>query len=131
MSILISKRPAPLQRQRGMTTLGLIILVAFVGMFAFGVIRLTPLYLNYMKVVGVVNGVQEEFDGTSATASAIRSSIARRFDIESISEISAKQIKVTKKDGGHQVTVVYSHKAPFIANVNFMVDFDKQVLVRR
>ena len=44
--------------QRGMTTLGLIILIAFVGIFVMAGIRLTPVYLNYMKVAGVVNGVR-------------------------------------------------------------------------
>jgi hypothetical protein len=119
------------KRQAGMTTLGLIILVCFVGLFAFAGIRLTPVYLNYMKVVGVVDGVREEFDGAGANTAAIRTSILRRFDIESISEIGARDIKVTKVDGGHEVAATYSHKAPFIANVSFVVDFDKRVLVRR
>jgi hypothetical protein len=119
------------RRQAGMTTLGLIILVAFVGIFAFAGIRLTPVYLNYMKVAGVVAGVHSEFDGANATRSAIRSSIARRFDIESVGVITAKDVKVTKVDGGHEVAATYSHKAPFIANVSFVVDFDKRVLVRR
>jgi hypothetical protein len=119
------------QRQAGMTTLGLIILVAFVGLFAFAGIRLTPVYLNYMKVVGVVDGVRDEFDGAGATRSAIRNSIARRFDIEAVSVISPSDIKVSKVDGGHEVAATYSHKAPFIANVSFVVDFDKRVLVRR
>lgn len=119
------------RRQRGMTTLGLIILVAFVGLIAFACIRLTPVYLNHMKVAGVVNGVLEEFDGQGATASAIRSSIARRFDIESVGEITARDIKVTKNSAGYEVAAVYSHKAPFIANISFVVDFDKRVTIRR
>lgn len=119
------------QRQAGMTTLGLIILVAFVGLFAFAGIRLTPVYLNYMKVVGVVDGVGEEFDATGADRSAIRSSISRRFDIESVSEITAKDVSVTTVDGGIEVAATYSHKAPFIANVSFVVDFDKRTLIRR
>ncbi len=119
------------QRQAGMTTLGLIILVTFAGLFAFAGIRLTPVYLNYMKVVGVVDGVGEEFDSTGAGRSAIRSSISRRFDIESVSEITAKEVKVTAVDGGFEVAATYSHKTPFIANVSFVVDFDKRTLIRR
>jgi hypothetical protein len=119
------------KRQAGMTTLGLIILVAFIGVFAFAGLRLTPIYLNYFKVVGVVEGVRNEFDGSNATRSAIRSSISRRFDIESVGIITAKDVKVSKVDGGHEVAATYSHKAPFIANVSFVVDFDKRVLVRR
>jgi len=118
-------------RQGGMTTLGIIILVVFVGLFAFAGIRLTPVYLNYMKVVGVVTGVQDEFDGTNASSAAIRKSIAKRFDIDAVSELTAKDIKVTKKDGGHLVAATYAHKTPFVSNVSFVVDFDKQVLVRK
>jgi hypothetical protein len=81
-----------LRRQEGMTTLGLIILVAFVGLFAFAGLRLTPVYLNYMKVQGVLNGVHVEFDGTNPSRSAIRSSISRRFDVESVSEITAMSL---------------------------------------
>jgi hypothetical protein len=118
-------------RQTGMTTLGLVILVAFVGLFAFAGIRLSPVYLNYMKVVGVIDGVGAEFDGTGASRSAIRSSVSRRFDIDSVGEISAKDVKVTAVDGGFEVAATYSHKTPFIANVSFLVDFDKRTLVRR
>ncbi len=119
------------RRQAGMTTLGLIILVVFVGLFAFAAIRLAPVYLNYFKVAGVINAVGEEFDGTGASRSAIRSSVSRRFDIESVSEIRAQDVKVTSVDRGFEVAAVYSHKTPFIANVSFVVDFDKRVTVRR
>lgn len=119
------------KRQAGITTLGLVILVSFLGLFAFAGIRLSPVYLNYMKVVGVVDGIRDEFDGTGASRAQIRSSISRRFDIESVSIITAKDVKVLKVDGGHEVAATYSHKAPFIANVSFVVDFDKRVLVRR
>jgi hypothetical protein len=131
MLLIFKDNQRTLRRQAGMTTLGLIILVAFLGTFAFAGLRLTPVYLNYMKIVGVVNGVYEEFDGTGASRSTIRSSLARRFDIDSVGEIEASDVKVTKVDGGHEVAAVYSHKAPFIANVSFLVDFEKRVLIRR
>ncbi len=123
--------PCSKSRQAGMTTLGLIILVTFIGLFAFGSIRLTPIYLNYMKVAGVVSGVQQEFDGANATRIMIRKSISRRFDIESVGVITANEVKVTKVDGGYEVAATYSHKAPFIANVSFLVDFDRRAMVRR
>lgn len=119
------------RRQAGMTTLGMIILVSFVGLFAFAGIRLTPVYLNYMKVVSIVDSVRDEFDGTGASRADISRSIGRRFDIESVSEITAKEVKLTTVEGGFEVAAVYSHKTPFIANVFFLVDFDKRALIRR
>ena len=120
-----------LDRETGMTTLGILILIVFVGLFAFAGIRLTPVYLNYMKVVGVVNGVQDEFDGQNASRAAIRNSIGRRFDIESVAMITARDIDVNAVDGGFEVVAQYDHTAPFIANVSFTVHFNKTALVRR
>ncbi len=119
------------RRERGMTTLGMIILVAFIGLCAFAALRLTPVYLNYMKIAGVVAGVHEEFDGRNPTRGAVRSSISRRFDIESVGQITARDVAVTAVDGGFEVHAEYDHVAPFIGNVSFSVHFDNKVLVRR
>ncbi len=55
-------------REDGMTALGIIILVIFIGLFAFGGLRLTPIYLNYMKVAGVLDGTYKEFDSQNPFA---------------------------------------------------------------
>lgn len=119
------------RRQAGATLLGYIILTIFIGMFAFGTIRLTPVYLNYMKIVGVIDGVRSEFDGQKPTRTAIRSSISRRFDVESVSIITYRDVTITQVDGGFEVAAVYDHTSPFIGNIGFVVHFDKTELVRR
>jgi hypothetical protein len=119
------------QRQAGMTTIGIVFLLTFLGIFAFAFLRLTPVYLNYMKIVGVVDGVQNEFDGQGPTSSGVRRSIRRRFDVESVGVIMAKDVKVTSVDSGLEVSAVYEHTAPFMANIYFTVKFDKTVIIRR
>ncbi len=121
----------PAARQAGATTMGYILLIIFIGLFAFAVLRLTPVYLNYMKIVGVIDGVYDEFDGQNPTRSALRGSIARRMDIDSVGVITARDVVVTAVDGGFEVAAVYDHTAQFIANVSFIVHFDKKVIVRR
>lgn len=118
-------------RQRGATMLGYIILISFIGVFAFGFIRLTPLYLNYMKVVGVIEGVFEEFDGQNPSRSEMLKSISRRFDVESVGVITYRDVKITQVDGGWEVAAVYDHSTPFIGNISFTVHFDKTRVVRR
>jgi len=124
-------RQRSILRQAGMTTAGMLIVAAFVGLIAFAALRLTPVYLNYMKVAGVMSGVYDEFDGQNPNRSAIKLSIGRRFDVESVSEITARDIKVTPQDNGFLVQAVYDHKAPFISNISFLVSFDHSVHVRR
>jgi len=84
-----------------------------------------------MKIVGVVDGVAEEFDGQNPTRTAIRSSVSRRFDVESVSVITFRDVAITQVDGGFQVAAIYDHTAPFIGNISFTVHFDKSRIVRR
>jgi hypothetical protein len=125
------RRPASLSRQAGMTSLGILIMVTFIGLFAFAGIRLTPVYLNYMKVAGVLSGVEDEFDGQNPSRGAIRTSIDRRFEIESVSEVASKQVSITQNGTGFEVVVAYDHTTPFISNIYFTVRFNKSVQIRR
>jgi len=131
MNDILRSRYGSARRQAGITTLGFIILAVFIGTFAFAALRLTPVYLNYMKVVGVVNGVFDEFDGQNPTRAIIRSSVSRRFDVESVSIIGWRDVTITAVDGGFEVAAIYDHPAPFIGNISFLVHFDKTVIVRR
>jgi hypothetical protein len=128
-ALRLSGRSAP--REAGMTAVGVMVLAVFLGLFAFAVIRLTPVYLNYMKVAGVIDGVFKEFDSQNPTRAAIRTSISRRFDVESVTVITYRDIAVTPDSGGFLVEAKYDHTTPFIGNVYFTVAFQKEVLVRR
>ena len=44
--------------------------------------------------------------------------------------VDAKDIQITKDDGGIQMHVAYDDSAPFVANVSFSVHFEKTVTVR-
>ena len=119
------------RRQRGMTALGLLILVAFIGLFAFAALRLTPVYLNYVKVAGVLDGVYDEFDSQNPSRAEIRKSVDRRFEVESVSAISNRDIRITPDNSGFMVEAQYDHTTPFIGNIYFTVRFHKTVLIRR
>ena len=78
-----------------------------------------------------VDGVYEEFDGQNATRASIRSSLIRRFDVESVSVISARDVSVTAVDKGFEVSAQYDHTTPFISNISFTVSFNKTRVIRR
>lgn len=119
-------------KQSGITLLGFVIAASLAGLLVFAGIRLTPVYLEYMKIVSVLDGSKKEFDGKGADLASLRRSIQRRFDVESVSVIKVSDFKITKSpSGGYILAVAYAHKAPYIANINFLVDFDKTVEIIR
>jgi cell division protein FtsB len=121
-----------LNRQRGMTFLGVLIIAVLAGLLIYAGIRLTPVYLEYMKVVSALEGTKKEFDGTAVEVPQLRRSIQKRFDIEAVTIIQVQDVRLSKSGtGGYILRVRYEHRAPYIANINFMVDFKKSVEIVR
>jgi hypothetical protein len=114
-------------RERGVTFLGWIFILVPVGMVLYGGIRLTPKYLEYMKIARTLEQVRDEYSGDGLEARALRSAIERRFDIEDVTVIKKDDIKITKQGSGYTIEASYYDTVPFVANVSLLVEFDKAV----
>jgi Tfp pilus assembly protein PilE len=117
------------QRQYGMTMIGLLCLLAVLGLVAYAGIRLIPVYLNYMKIARTMQVTASEFKAESADPGAIRRSLERHFTIEDPSVVDFNSIEIVKDDKGVSMHLAYDDVAPYIANVSLSVHFDKTVRV--
>lgn len=116
------------KRQSGMTFLGLLVLIVVVGSWVYAAMRLTPMYLNYMKVAGTLEKVRDEYNSNPGTTDfMIRKAIERHFDIEMVNAISHKDIIIERSGDMFKVTASYEDVRPFAYNIEFLVTFDKTV----
>lgn len=113
-------------RQRGVTFLGWLILLAPTVVVGYAAVRLAPVYLNYMKVVRALNLVASDAAGNSDPR-AIRTTIDKHFEIDMVDYPTSKDIKVTRNGGGWDVEASYDDEAPLFANISLHVVFDKTV----
>jgi hypothetical protein len=118
------------RHQRGVTTLGWIILLIPVAVVFYAGVRVTPMYLNFMNVNKALNQVQAELPGDSATVDSIQTSLAKRFDIEAITFPDIKDIKVSHSTGKWVIEATYDDQAPLFANLFLLVSFDKSVTLK-
>lgn len=116
--------------QRGMTFVGLLCILALVGMIGYAGLRIVPLYLNYMKVARSMDVTAAEFKGENADQGGIRRSLEKHWQIEDISAVEAKEVEIIKDDNGLSLHVAYDDSAPYIQNVSLAVHFDKTVKVQ-
>jgi hypothetical protein len=116
--------------QQGMTFIGLLCVLALVGVVVYAGIRVAPLYLNYMKIARSMEAVATEVKGDNPDPANMRGLIDRHFTIEDPTVIGAKDIEITKDDGGVQMHVAYDDSVPYVGNLSLMVHFDKTVKVR-
>ena len=118
------------QRQRGMTFIGLLCMLAMAGVIVYAGVRLVPVYLNYMKLARTMESAATEFKGENADLGGVRRSLDRHWAIEDITGVEQKDIEITKDDGGLTLHVAYDDAVPYVANVSLSVHFDKTVKVQ-
>jgi len=118
------------KHQRGMTFIGLLCVLALAGVVVYAGVRLTPVYLNYMKIARTLDAVANEVKGDNPDPQAIRGLIDGHFNIEDPSVVTVKDIEITKTEDGVEMHVAYDDTVPYVANVSLSVHFDKTVKVR-
>jgi len=115
-------------QQRGVTLIGWIVLLIPMAIVVYAGIRLAPVYLNYMKVARTLEQVKSEYKGGDAgSATAIRTSIEKHFNIESVDYPTVKDIKISREGTAWVVQATYDDQAPLFSNVFILVTFDKTV----
>lgn len=115
-------------KQAGVTFIGWIILLVPVAICVYAGIRLAPVYLNYMKVARTLEQVKSEFKGGDAGSQlAVRTSIEKHLNVESVDYPDIKDIKITRDGKTWVVSATYDDQAPLFENVFILVSFDKSV----
>jgi hypothetical protein len=118
------------RHQRGVTTLGWIILLIPVAIVFYAGVRILPIYLNYMNVTHALTQVASEIGGDVQSSDPIRTSIGKHFDVEQITFPDVKDIKISRVDGVWSMEAEYEDQAPLFANVFILVTFDKSVRLK-
>ncbi|HEX3848123.1 MAG TPA: DUF4845 domain-containing protein [Steroidobacteraceae bacterium] len=119
-----------IRRQRGMTFLGMLCILVPVGLVAYAVIRLVPVYLNYLSISRTLDVTATEMKGDNPDTGAIRRTLERHWQIEDPSALDVKDVEITKDNNGVSIRAVYDHNVPYISNVSLSVHFDKTVKVK-
>ena len=114
------------RRQEGVTGLGWIVLLTPFAIVFYAAVRLTPVYLNYMKVVRAVEQAAAD-NRNAADAQPIRTAIDRHFEIDMVEFPTTKDIKIKRDGPSWLIEAAYDDEAPLFGNVSLHVSFDKQV----
>jgi hypothetical protein len=119
------------ERQRGITAIGFIIMAAIVGVIGFAGLKLTPIYLNQMKVASVLNDVKLNLDNQDTSVRLIRAAIDKRLNIEMIDEPALQDFEISKVEGGYKVRVNFESRVNYLGNLYLVVVFNDSVEIRR
>ena len=118
------------KHQQGMTMIGLLCVLALVGVVVYAGIRLAPVYLNYLKVARSLAGAASDVKGDNPDQRSLMGALAKQWEIQDIDVPDYREVEITKDSDGTQMHISYDQTVPYVANVSLSVHFDKTVKVQ-
>lgn len=111
-----------MNKQRGVTFIGFVMLLAIVGFFAYAAMRLVPIYTEYYAVTSAMKAVAAENGAAEMQPGDIRNMLIKRFDVSYVTSVNPNDIRI-RRDRNPSITVAYEVRKPFISNIDIVVSF--------
>ena len=123
-------------KQTGMSTIILIVIIGLFGYAIFMGLKITPVYMEYFSIRSAVDGLADEMQTRQMSKAQYMDLMRRRLDINYVNidglTPSRDGCEKSKKDPFHfktvkkntEVGVNYEKRIPMIANIDFLISFD-------
>lgn len=117
-------------KQKGITLIGFIVVLAVAGFFAYMAMKLVPAYSEYAGVVKAMNQIASEgVDGK--TLDQVRRDLMFKLGFQYVDDATIHPSDITFGQGasGNELRVSYDKQIPFMYNIDFLIHFSKSVPV--
>lgn len=110
-----------MNRQRGVSVVGLILVGSLVAIIAMIGIKVAPAVIEYFTVVKILNAIVKSGDA-KGSVSDIRKSYDRRAAIDDTPSVTGADLEVSKSGGSVVISVSYSRKTPLVGVASICLD---------
>lgn len=115
--------------QKGMTTIGWLLILTMVAVFVLVGIRLTPIYITGYGISSAMTQMASDVSLRGKGPGELKKSLLFKLDIQGIYDIKAEDINIARDQGGYSIEIDYEPRVPLFGNLYFVVVFDKTVVV--
>jgi uncharacterized protein DUF4845 len=114
---------------RGITFIGFIIMLCVLGFFAYLVMRLLPMYVEYFGVLKTMEMMKNEPNSAQRSIEELRRDIYLKFNTQYVDENSVppQAIQLKREGGAATLRIFYEKRVPFVYNIDLVATFDKSV----
>lgn len=114
-------------RQKGMSMLSTLTVLAVGVFFVLIGIKMVPVYLENLSVGEVLEAVSQDTRSRSMSRSQLRDNIMRRLSINGVRDLPKEKIKFKRIRKGMNVAVDYEVRRPVMGNVSIVMTFSESV----
>jgi hypothetical protein len=113
-----------MDKQRGLSLIGLLITSAVLVFFALIGFKLLPSYIEYWTVQRIISDISRSPEIRGESARAVQGAFDRRATIDNVNSVKGSDLEVSKTGDGFQIVASWSTRVPLFGNVNACLDFE-------
>jgi hypothetical protein len=120
-------------RQTGLSFIGFVFIVSFLGILFVAGLRLIPLYMESFTVSSAMENVSKQPTIAQMTTADIRRGMMRHFEINDVNRFTDANLKeyltVERGEDGKKriLKMAYEARGPLVYNLDVVLKFDKSI----
>ena len=118
-------------RQKGMSTVGIITIMGIFGFLFVGLLTIFPMYYDNLKLQTALEAIQNDTSIDPKSKQAIWGSLQKRLYINEMRSITNDHVKMLRKDGKTTITVSYEARDTFVGNLFIGATFVEIAVIDR
>jgi hypothetical protein len=118
-------------RQKGMSTVGMITIVGVFGFLVVGFFTIFPMYYDNIKLQSALESIQNDTTVDAKSKQAIWNSLKKRLYINEVKSITKDNVKMLRKNGKTTITVSYETRDTFVGNLFIGATFVETAVIDR
>ena len=117
-------------KQRGLSTLGWLGVIAVGGFALTALFKLGPIYLENWTIHKLMVQIQDDPAAGKMSVAEIRDKLQKKLTINGVQQISIRDIKFKREQGrGTLIDASYEVRVPFMFNIDAVVKFPHNTLL--
>jgi hypothetical protein len=115
------------RKQRGMSMLGGLVIVMMSAVLLITALKLAPVYMEYYKVVDIIDQVKNDPALKSAPKDKILLALSKRLSTNDVKSLTRQDYRVTKVEGrnAYDIEFYYEVRTPLFGNLSIVAEFQR------
>lgn len=109
------------QRQRGISLVGLIVLIAVLGSIVLLGMQIVPTYLEYRAIQGAIERAKKDSGGS---VKDIQESFGKSAEVGYITAITSRDLLIERQGGELEISFAYEKKIPLFGPASLLMEYE-------
>lgn len=114
-------------RQRGITVIGMLLLIIVLAFAALVAMKVVPMYIQLYTVKSTIESIRKEPQVAQMSVTDIHNAIQKRFDIGYVDNITARDLKIRQDRGGRMLDLVYEDERELFYGLHVVLKVNEAI----